>query len=427
MGFRKKNKSPPVLSHEFVIQNHADMVSCLAMIILLGLMFEVMCDWTGAVVSRVMLAAANYLPRKMARRPTGTAYRITQLILFPSFVFQVTAKFSIMFITVQYNVTQVLDEKSDPVNHYQYGPKDVATVFFYLLIAVILHALIQEYILDKMNRRLHLSKTKHSKFNESGQLAAFYLFSFIWGCSILTAEDFATNPTFLWERYPHTHMVFQVKFFYICQIAYWLHALPELYFQKVRKEDIPRQLYYICLYVVHITGAYVLNLHRLGLVLLVPHYLVELLFHASRLFYFSDENKQKGFTLWALLFVIARLLTLTLSVLTFGFGLPRTENQGFSLAEGNFNVLTIRQFVFPVHMMTCLAAICLTQAWMMWKFINFQLKKWREHSQNQALKKKAVSPKSKPPKREPTRGGAANGVVKSEDKTSPRARKTKAS
>lgn len=116
------------------------------------------------------------------------------------FVFQVTAKFAIMFITVQYNVTQVLgelrfkrpvtiiiisssydfpasdyvinawhfmdcwfclfsrclgldsfcfaDEKSEPVNLYQYGPKDVATVFFYLLIAVILHALIQEYILD---------------------------------------------------------------------------------------------------------------------------------------------------------------------------------------------------------------------------------------------------------------------------------------
>lgn len=54
--------------------------------------------------------------------------------------------------------------------------------------------------------------------------------------------------------------------------------------------------------------------------------------------------------------------------------------------------------------MTCLAAICLTQAWMMWKFINFQLKKWREHSQNQALKKKTVSPKSKPHKREPTKG-----------------------
>lgn len=41
-----------------------------------------------------------------------------------------------------------VDEKIEPVNLYQYGPKDMATVFFYLLIAVILHALIQEYILD---------------------------------------------------------------------------------------------------------------------------------------------------------------------------------------------------------------------------------------------------------------------------------------
>lgn len=104
--------------------------------------------------------------------------------------------------------------------------------------------------------------------------------------------------------------------------------------------------------------------------------------------------------------------------------------------------------------MTCLAAICLTQAWMMWKFINFQLKKWREHSQNQATKKKTVSPKNKPHKRDPGRGecvsaaaatsassdtlevkrlrfvpsgGATNGVVKSDDKTSPRARKAKSS
>lgn len=90
----------------------------------------------------------------------------------------------------------------------------------------------------------------------------------------------------------------------------------------------------------------------------------------------------------------------------------------------------------------------------MWKFINFQLKKWREHSQNQATKKKTVSPKNKPHKRDPARGeclsnaaaictssdtlevkrlrfvspgGATNGVVKSDDKTSPRARKAKTS
>ncbi|XP_005016436.3 translocating chain-associated membrane protein 1-like 1 isoform X1 [Anas platyrhynchos] len=367
MGLRRKGRSPPVLSPEFVLQNHADAASYLAVGILLGLMFEV------------------------------------------------TAKYVIIFITVQYNVTYTIDDKSEHVNFYEYGPKDIATIFFYMLIAIILHAVIQDYILDKINRRLHLSKTKHSKFNESGQLAFFYLFSFVWGASILNAEEFTVNPTLLWKDYPHSRMLFQVKFFYICQIAYWLHALSELYFQKIRKEDIPRQLCYICLYIAHISGAYILNLQRLGLILMVPHYLVELIFHASRLFYFSDENKQKGFTVWALLFVMVRLLTLTLSVLTFGFGLAKVENPGFSIADGNFNVLSVR--------ISCLGAVCLTQAWMMWKFINFQLKKWREHIKKQIPKKKITNTKNKLTKKELNRAHVINGAAKLEDGESPRIRK----
>ncbi|XP_060545617.1 uncharacterized protein LOC117663588 isoform X3 [Pantherophis guttatus] len=171
MGLRKKNKSPPVLSHEFVIQNHADAVSCLAMGLLLGLMFEV------------------------------------------------TSKYAIMFITVQYNVTYNIDDGSDPVHFYEYGPKDMATIFFYMLIAIILHAVIQEYILDKINRRLHLSKTKHSKFNESGQLAFFYLFSFVWGASILSAVRRIYNKSnFVMEGLPSFSYVAQQELQTVCNI-----------------------------------------------------------------------------------------------------------------------------------------------------------------------------------------------------------------
>uniref|UniRef100_A0A8C5HQI5 TLC domain-containing protein n=1 Tax=Gouania willdenowi TaxID=441366 RepID=A0A8C5HQI5_GOUWI len=274
-----------------------------------------------------------------------------------------------------------------PVNLFHHGFKDLATIFFYMLVAIIMHAIIQEYVLDKINRKQHFSKTKHSKFNESGQLSAFYLFSSAWGASILLSENFLTNPVSLWEEYPHTLMQFQLKFYYICQLGYWLHAIPELYFQKTKKEDISRQLVYILLYLVHIAGAYILNLNRLGLVLLVLHYFVELLFHVSRLIYFSNENRQTGFTVWAVLFVIGRLLTLSLSVLTVGFGLSTAEKQGLDLATGNYNIFFVR--------ITVLAAICLTQAFMMWKFINFQLRRWREHSQAQVSKKKQVPSKSK--------------------------------
>uniref|UniRef100_A0AAY5EGG3 TLC domain-containing protein n=1 Tax=Electrophorus electricus TaxID=8005 RepID=A0AAY5EGG3_ELEEL len=356
MGIRKKNnKNPPVFSHEFIIQNHADIVSCVAMVFLLGLMFEI------------------------------------------------TSKIAVLFITVQYNTLL-----------FKMLLSDVATVFFYMLVTIIMHAIIQEYVLDKINRKMHFSKTKHSKFNESGQLSAFYLFSCLWGGSILHSENILSNPVSLWEGYPHTLMAFQMKFYYICQLGYWLHAVPELYFQKVKKEDIPRQLLYISLYLVHIAGAYILNLNRLGLLLLVLHYFVELLFHSSRIIYFSNEERQAGFTVWAVLFVLARLLTLSLSVLTVGFGLAGGEHQGLSLSEGNFNVLFIRVAV--------LAAICITQAFMMWKFINFQLRRWREHAQTQVSKKKSSSVKGKSRK-----ANGVNGSVSASAADSPRARKDKSS
>ena len=40
-GARKSTKNPPILSHEFMIQNHADIVSCIAMVFVLGLMVQV--------------------------------------------------------------------------------------------------------------------------------------------------------------------------------------------------------------------------------------------------------------------------------------------------------------------------------------------------------------------------------------------------
>uniref|UniRef100_A0A3B3S0C2 Translocation associated membrane protein 1 n=1 Tax=Paramormyrops kingsleyae TaxID=1676925 RepID=A0A3B3S0C2_9TELE len=348
MGVRKKSsKSPPVLSHEFIIQNHADIVSCVAMVFLLGLMFEV------------------------------------------------TSKVAVLFITVQYNVTITSNGPEETsVNYFHHGLKDLATVFFYMLVAIIMHAIIQEYVLDKINRKMHFSKTKHSKFNESGQLSAFYLLSSGWGISILHSENLLSNPVSLWEGYPHTLMPFQMKFFYICQMGYWFHALPELYFQKTKKVSAVPQA-----------------LGSPGVLCAIC-----LLFHVSRLIYFNNEKRQGGFTVWAVLYVLGRLLTLSLSVLTVGFGLAGAPQQGLDLDSGNFNVLFVR--------ITVLAAICLTQAFMMWKFINFQLRRWREHALLQAQKRKPAATKGKTKK---DRANGVNGALNTNGADSPRARKDKSS
>merc|ERR1719410_1840016 len=256
---------------------------------------------------------------------------------------------------------------------YTAGFKDIPAVFFYLLISVVMHAIIQEYLLDKVNKKLHLSKVKYGKFNESGQLLAFYLVSLIWGGDLLLRENIL-NVASLWEGYPHNNMTFLFKFFFIIQISYWLHIFPELYFQKVKREEMPAKIQYAILYLTFIVASYVLRFTRLSLVLLVIHYLAEAVFHLCRLLAYYEKTgiSNKLFKLGDLLFVLARLSSVILAVLTFWFGLSKVpaEQQVVDAAAGNYNTGLVR--------LNCLVAVCLLQAWLMWNWIMFQVKRMRE-------------------------------------------------
>lgn len=54
-------------------------------------------------------------------------------------------------------------------------------------------------------------------------------------------------------------MAFMFKFFYIIQLAYWLHTFPELYFQKIKKEEMFDRVAYAVVALVFIAGGYVLK------------------------------------------------------------------------------------------------------------------------------------------------------------------------
>merc|ERR1711994_1232181 len=324
----KKTKNPPIFSHEFVIQNHADIVACVAMVFVVGLMF------------------------------------------------QVSSPLASVFIVMHHNVTAPVEVQPgvlQDLTFYTAGFKDIPAVFFYLLISVVMHAIIQEYLLDKVNKKLHLSKVKYGKFNESGQLLAFYLVSLIWGGDLLLRENIL-NVASLWEGYPHNNMTFLFKFFFIIQISYWLHIFPELYFQKVKKEEMPAKIQYAVLYLAFIGASYVFRFTRLSLVLLVIHYLAEAVFHLCRLLAYAEKTSisSKLFKLGDLLFVLARLSSVILAVLTFWFGLSKVpaEQQVVDAAAGNYNTGLVR--------LNCLVAVCLLQAWLMWNWIMFQVKRMRE-------------------------------------------------
>lgn len=331
MKRRTNTKNPPMFSHEFVIQNHADIVACVAMVFVVGLMFQV-----SSPLASLFIALHHNATVPVPVGPTG----------------------------------QTMD-----MVFYTNGLKDIPAIFFYLLIAVVMHQIVQEYLLDKINRKLHLSKIKNAKFNESGQLLSFYLVSIVWAVDIIWRENLF-SIRLLWEGYPHVYMTFMFKFFFIVQIAYWLHIFPELYFQKVKREDMAARIQYASLYLAFIVGAYVFSYTRVALCLLVLQYVVEALFHASRLLAYADKGDvaRPLYKLHNGLFVLGRLGSISLAVLTFWYGLALApaDRQVIDLSQGNFNTFFFR--------LNALVAVCLLQAWLMWNFITFHLRRKRQSS-----------------------------------------------
>ncbi|VVC87519.1 translocating chain-associated membrane protein 1 [Leptidea sinapis] len=278
---RKTNKNPPFFSHEFVIQNHADIVSCAVMVFLVGLMV------------------------------------------------QSTSPIASIFISLHHNVSGVEATRDTPKGEpffYEAGWKDGCAVFFYSLVCIVIHAIIQEYFLDKISKKFHLSKSRLSALNDSGQLIVFQLMTFAWGGDAIFREGFLFNIPQLWDGYPNHPMSFLLKLWWIVQAAYWVHTIPELYFQRIKKDEWAARIRQATVAFTFVVLAYFFKFQRVGVALIVLHSLAEFVAHSYRLNSIlrgeKDDMLDKFLTLLnGTVFVTVRLCSLVLGVLTFYFGL----------------------------------------------------------------------------------------------------------
>jgi translocating chain-associated membrane protein 1 len=356
-ALKKKSgtKNPPIFSQEYLIQNH------------------------GKTFENKFLFNSQSLG--------DIACGILMIIALGTVV-QATSPYCTAFFGPRHNVTNFDSFNSSPPPFFNYGYKDLAMLFSYTLICITAHAIWQEYVLDKLYKKLHLSKSKNAKFFESGQLILFYVTSVLWALMIFNEEGyFRSGLEYLWRDYPYTGMTTWTKLYFIVQVSYWLHNYPELYLQKIRKEDIPARIVYTSLYLITILYAYVTRFWRISIVLLTIHYLIEIFYHASRLAHFYATIKTGSasaktistylFKIWNVVFVIGRLASVVLAWLTFWFGLktssinkitftsaPINENNttgNESVIISNFNTPTVRLFT--------LVATGVLQFWLVWNFI----------------------------------------------------------
>ena len=264
-------------------------------------------------------------------------------------------------------------------------------LFAYTLICITIHAVWQEYVLDKLCKKLHLSKSKNAKFFESGQLILFYAASVVCGVILFKRETyFQPGLEYLWGDYPHIGMTTWTKLYFIIQLSYWLHNYPELYLQKVRKEDISTRIIYTSLYIITILYGYLTRFWRISLVLLTIHYFIEIFYHSSRLAHFYATTKPNShtaksistnlFKIWNFVFIFDRLVSVVLIWLTFWFGLKSSSVNKISftsipLTNSNDNNNTLHESVLvpnfntpTIRLFTLVTTVAL-QFWLVWKFI----------------------------------------------------------
>uniref|UniRef100_A0A0N5A323 TLC domain-containing protein n=1 Tax=Parastrongyloides trichosuri TaxID=131310 RepID=A0A0N5A323_PARTI len=300
---RIKKPPAPLWSWEFFCQNHGDIMSCILMFIIIG------------------------------------------------FMFGLTNPISSVFVLPQYNETIIspIDNITTEVV-YSYGLYDIPNFLFYTIFWITIHALIQEYIFDKVQRRNHLSRTSMSKFFESGHLVTFFAYSAIHSLVLLYENNYINNPSQMWIDYPKNHkkIGLNMKMFYLLQISYWLHQFPCFLFQRIKRDEMATRGVYSMAYLILIMASYYMNFTKSAVLLMFLQYFVLTFYHYGRVSLLLGKRNRASisFALYNLTFILTKFFSVSVIIFTFGSGLESHRHD--EIEEGNYNTSTIRFIILLI-------------------------------------------------------------------------------
>jgi len=322
---QKTEKDPPIFSQEYLLQNQADLVSSLCLVIMSGLLFKA------------------------------------------------TRALSAKFCMVQHNTTNLTDPDEKPM--YSIGRADICMTLFYSLLFIAIHAVENEYFWEKIGRRLHLSKTRMSEFMDQGSTMPFFIAIVAGAVYVFIQEDLVYNLSSIWEHTPADSMPMLMKFYWILIIAFIVHQYPEMYFMRVKDEEMPDKIIGYTAYLIPILGAYLTGLVYPATIILVIHCTTEVLKALSDVIECSGngEMAQPLYRLWSVAFIIARNAIAALTVVTF-----------FKLRGKTPDEISQLRFVACSVVLLILLGL---QLYLGWKFVQTVLS-WRHQAKEVALAQK---------------------------------------
>jgi len=142
----------------------------------------------------------------------------------------------------------------------------------------------------------------------------------------------------------------------LAQVSYWIHWIPEIYFLRMKKDEIPAKVITAGVFVGVIVFSYLTYLHRITTVLLVLHFIPEVFLSFAKLTKFAEKEVLATwlFRVGNVIFIAARFLSVIFTVLTFWFGLEPYASQvlrhfGLTLVGGLQSYLLFQFAIFQAR------------------------------------------------------------------------------
>ncbi|XP_032807537.1 ceramide synthase 6-like isoform X1 [Petromyzon marinus] len=147
-----------------------------------------------------------------------------------------------------------------------------------------------------------------AKFCESMWRFMFYLYVFVYGLRLLSQSNWVWDSRQCWYNHPYQPLPSDIQYYYIVELAfYW--SLMFSQFTDIKRKDFFMMFMHHLITVSLISFSYIVNMVRMGSVILCMHDAADFLLEAAKMANYARYQKLCDllFILFALVFFVTRL------------------------------------------------------------------------------------------------------------------------
>ncbi|KAF8761352.1 longevity-assurance protein [Rhizoctonia solani] len=167
---------------------------------------------------------------------------------------------------------------------------------------------IKSWTETKKARDAKLRERKVVRFAEQGWSLAYYAVFWAFGMGIyINLPCFLLQTKHFWVNYPVRFLPGPIKFYYLCQLACWVHQLIVLNIEERRKDHFQMLAHHI-ITIALITGSYISHFTRIGIAVLVIMDFCDIILPLAKMLLYLELPSVLPDTVFGL-FVVSWLVT----------------------------------------------------------------------------------------------------------------------